>query len=90
MWPDALFANGDGRAVLKCHSTIRESLASEAMHYLGIPYDPRFKYRHQRFASVSGNGGVRRDADACGTSYLCFGHFEHFYYRREPGKRFVS
>ncbi|WP_459592103.1 protein adenylyltransferase SelO family protein, partial [Enterobacter asburiae] len=26
---------GDGRAVLR--STIRESLASEAMHYLGIP-----------------------------------------------------
>ena len=33
--PDSLFADGDGRAVLR--STIRESLASEAMHALGIP-----------------------------------------------------
>ena len=75
---------GDGRAVLR--STIRESLASEAMHLSGHSDDPRFKYRHQRFASVSGNGGVRRDADACGTKSSALWSFRTFLLSPRAGK----
>jgi uncharacterized protein YdiU (UPF0061 family) len=73
---------GDGRAVLR--STIRESLASEAMR-AGDPDDARL-------AMVTSDTPVyrerveRRDADAVAESHVRFGHFEHFYYRREPQK----
>ncbi|HBB6757193.1 TPA: YdiU family protein [Citrobacter amalonaticus] len=75
---------GDGRAVLR--STIRESLASEAMHYLGIPTT-------RALTIVTSETPVYRETVEAGAmlmrlaqSHLRFGHFEHFYYRREPEK----
>ncbi|POT57574.1 YdiU family protein [Citrobacter amalonaticus] len=75
---------GDGRAVLR--STIRESLASEAMHALGIPTT-------RALAMVTSDTPVYRETVESGAmlmrlaqSHMRFGHFEHFYYRREPEK----
>ena len=75
---------GDGRAVLR--STIRESLASEAMHYLGIPTT-------RALSVVTSDTQVYRETAEAGAmlirvaqSHMRFGHFEHFYYRREPEK----
>jgi uncharacterized protein YdiU (UPF0061 family) len=75
---------GDGRAVLR--STIRESLASEAMHYLGIPTT-------RALSVVTSDTPVYRETVEAGAmlirvaqSHMRFGHFEHFYYRREPEK----
>ncbi|WP_044177270.1 protein adenylyltransferase SelO [Phytobacter massiliensis] len=75
---------GDGRAVLR--STIRESLASEAMHYLSIPTT-------RALSIVTSDTPVYRERAEQGAmlmriaeSHLRFGHFEHFYYRREAQK----
>lgn len=75
---------GDGRAVLR--STIRESLASEAMHALGIPTT-------RALAMVTSDTPVQRETLESGAmlmrlaeSHVRFGHFEHFYYRRESEK----
>lgn len=75
---------GDGRAVLR--STIRESLASEATHALGIPTT-------RALAMVTSDTPVQRETLESGAmlmrlaeSHVRFGHFEHFYYRREPEK----
>ncbi|KEY57899.1 YdiU family protein [Serratia sp. DD3] len=73
---------GDGRAVLR--SVVREFLASEALHHLGIPTtraltivtseQPVFREQPERGAMLL------RVAE----SHIRFGHFEHFYYRRQP------
>ncbi len=75
---------GDGRAVLR--STIRECLASEAMHHLGIPTT-------RALSIVTSDTPVMRERVEQGAmmirvaeSHARFGHFEHFYYRREPEK----
>ncbi|RKR64325.1 hypothetical protein C7387_1016 [Yokenella regensburgei] len=75
---------GDGRAVLR--STIREALASEAMHGLGIPTT-------RALSIVTSDTPVYRETVEQGAmlmriaeSHVRFGHFEHFYYRREPEK----
>lgn len=75
---------GDGRAVLR--STLRESLASEAMYALGIPTT-------RALSVVTSDTPVYRETVEQGAmlmrlaeSHVRFGHFEHFYYRREPGK----
>ena len=67
---------GDGRAVLR--SSIREFLASEAMHALGIPTS--------RALCVTGSDApVRRETmetaavvTRMAPSFIRFGHFEHF------------
>ncbi|WP_409160668.1 protein adenylyltransferase SelO [Pectobacterium sp. B2J-2] len=75
---------GDGRAVLR--SVIREFLASEAMHHLGIPTT-------RALTIVTSEHPVQREQEEKGAmllrvaeSHVRFGHFEHFYYRREPEK----
>ena len=75
---------GDGRAVLR--STIREGLASEAMHALGIPTT-------RALSIVTSDTQIARETYEPGAmlmriaqSHVRFGHFEHFYYRREPEK----
>lgn len=75
---------GDGRAVLR--STLRESLASEAMQALGIPTT-------RALSVVTSDTPVYRETTEAGAmlmriaeSHVRFGHFEHFYYRREPQK----
>ncbi|MDE1187493.1 MAG: YdiU family protein [Pantoea sp.] len=75
---------GDGRAVIR--STVREFLASEALHHLGIPTT--------RALSLSiGDEPVLRETQERGAmlmriaeSHLRFGHFEHFYYGGEQEK----
>ena len=73
---------GDGRAVLR--SVVREFLASEALHYLAIPTtraltivtseEPVFREQVEHGAMLM------RIAE----SHIRFGHFEHFYYRKQP------
>lgn len=73
---------GDGRAVLR--SVIREFLASEALHHLGIPTT-------RALTIVTSNQPVFREQPEPGAmllrvaeSHVRFGHFEHFYYRKQP------
>ncbi len=74
--PTPYSRRGDGRAVLR--SSIREFLASEAMHGLGIPTtralcvtgSPTPVYREERETAAV----VTRVAP----SFVRFGHFEHF------------
>lgn len=73
---------GDGRAVLR--STIREFLASEAMHHLGIPtsraltisVSDQLVYREKPEPGAM----MMRIAE----SHLRFGHFEHAFYNHRP------
>jgi uncharacterized protein YdiU (UPF0061 family) len=75
---------GDGRAVLR--SSIREYLASEAMHGLGIPTT--------RALVVTGSAQpVRREevetaavVTRVAPSFVRFGHFEHFSARGQHGE----
>jgi uncharacterized protein YdiU (UPF0061 family) len=74
----------DGRAVLR--STIREYLASEALHHLGIPTsralclivsdEPVYREKQERAAKM-----IR----VC-QSHLRFGHFEYFHHSKQPQK----
>ncbi len=73
---------GDGRAVLR--SVVREFLASEALHYLGVPTT-------RALTIVTSNEPVYREQTERGAmlvrvapSHIRFGHFEHFYYRKQP------
>jgi uncharacterized protein YdiU (UPF0061 family) len=73
--------SGDGRAVLR--STIREYLASEAMHGLGIPTT-------RALGMITSETVVYRERQEQGAilirtapSHIRFGHFEHFYYNQQ-------
>ncbi|CAI1655096.1 Uncharacterized conserved protein [Serratia liquefaciens] len=73
---------GDGRAVLR--SAIREFLASEALYHLGIPTT-------RALTIVTSEEPVYREQPERGAmllrvaeSHVRFGHFEHFYYRKQP------
>lgn len=73
---------GDGRAVLR--SSLREYLASEAMHHLGIATT-------RALSLVSSEEPVYRERVEPGAavlraapSHLRFGHFEYFYYSGKP------
>ena len=75
---------GDGRAVLR--STIREFLASEALHHLGIPTS-------RALTIVTSDEPVYREKQERGAmllrvaeSHARFGHFEHFFYHGQPEK----
>jgi len=79
--PTPYSRHADGRAVLR--SSIREYLCSEAMHALGVPTT-------RALALVGSPQPVRREtmetaAVVCrvAPSFLRFGHFEFWYYRRE-------
>ena len=73
---------GDGRAVLR--SSIREFLASEALHALNIPSSraacvigsdtPVWREKQERAAMVL----------RLAPSHVRFGHFEYFYYTKRP------
>ncbi|WP_436278864.1 protein adenylyltransferase SelO [Solimonas aquatica] len=71
----------DGRAVIR--SSVREYLAGEALHHLGIPST-------RSLSLISARDPVRREsiehaAVICrvAPTHLRFGHFEVFYYRRQ-------
>ncbi|MBA1202393.1 YdiU family protein [Pseudomonas capeferrum] len=73
---------GDGRAVLR--SSIREFLASEALHALGIPTS-------RALCVVGSSTPVWRETREnaamllrLAQSHIRFGHFEYFYYTRQP------
>ncbi|EXU75905.1 protein adenylyltransferase SelO [Erwinia mallotivora] len=75
---------GDGRAVLR--STVREFLACEAMHALGVPTS-------RALTIVTSDEPVNRETTERGAmllrvaeSHVRFGHFEHFFYARQPEK----
>ncbi|WP_034947842.1 protein adenylyltransferase SelO [Erwinia oleae] len=75
---------GDGRAVLR--STLREFLASEAMHHLGVPTS-------RALSVIASDEPVYRETVERGAmllrvaeSHLRFGHFEHVFYARQPDK----
>jgi len=75
---------GDGRAVLR--STIREFLASEALHHSGIPTS-------RALTIVTSDEPVYRETKERGAmllrvaeSHARFGHFEHFFYNGQPEK----
>ncbi len=73
--------SGDGRAVLR--SCIREYLASEALHHLGIPTS-------RALCIVTSNTSVYRETVEKGSTllrlaktHIRFGHFEYFYYTKQ-------
>ena len=73
---------GDGRAVLR--SSIREFLASEALHALGIPTS-------RALCVIGSDTPVWREKQERGAmvlrlahSHIRFGHFEYFYYTQRP------
>lgn len=73
---------GDGRAVLR--SSIREFLASEALHALGIPSS-------RALCVIGSSTPVWRETQEraamllrLAPSHIRFGHFEYFYYTRQP------
>jgi len=77
--PTPYSRGGDGRAVLR--SSIREFLASEAMHHLGIATT-------RALAVVAGATPVQRETVEPGAiltrvarTHVRFGHFEHCYHR---------
>lgn len=72
---------GDGRAVLR--STLREYLASEALHGLGIPTSRAlclFSSHHPVQRETLENGAMM--IRVC-QSHLRFGHFEYFYHSQQ-------
>lgn len=76
--PTPYSRHADGRAVLR--STIREYLASEALHNLGIPSS-------RALALITSNEAVVRERVEKGAmmirtcpSHIRFGHFEYFYH----------
>jgi len=73
---------GDGRAVLR--SVVREFLASEALHHLGIPSSRALTIvtsAHEVYREETESGAMlMRLAE----SHVRFGHFEHFFYHRQP------
>ncbi|CNH89082.1 selenoprotein O [Yersinia intermedia] len=75
---------GDGRAVLR--SVVREFLASEALHHLGIPTSRALTIvtsEHPVYREQAERGAMLlRVAE----SHVRFGHFEHFYYRQQPAQ----
>lgn len=81
--PTPYSRHADGRAVLR--STIREYLASEALHHLNIPTS-------RALCLISSNEPVYRETlekaalmIRTAPSHLRFGHFEYFYHDREAG-----
>ena len=75
---------GDGRAVVR--SSVREFLASEAMHALGIPssralsiaisQEPVYREQTERAAMLM----------RVAPSHLRFGHIEHAFYQQQPSQ----
>ena len=81
--PTPYSRHADGRAVLR--STIREYLASEALHHLHIPTS-------RALCLISSSEPVYRETlekaalmIRTAPSHLRFGHFEYFYHDRESG-----
>ncbi|WP_158972248.1 YdiU family protein [Paraglaciecola sp. L3A3] len=82
--PTPYSRGADGRAVLR--STIREYLASEALHHLGIPSS-------RALALISSEEPVYREKQEPGAmllrtcqSHIRFGHFEYFFHSGQTEK----
>jgi uncharacterized protein YdiU (UPF0061 family) len=79
--PTPYSRSADGRAVLR--STIREYLASEALHYLGIPTS-------RALCLITSEEAVYREKVENGAmmiracqSHIRFGHFEYYYHTQQ-------
>lgn len=82
--PTLYSRNADGRAVLR--SSVREYLMSEAMFHLGIPTT-------RALGIITSEHEVQREKMEKGAivlrmspSWIRFGHFEYFFYRRKYDK----
>ncbi|MCY7295715.1 protein adenylyltransferase SelO [Alteromonas sp. a30] len=82
--PTPYSRSGDGRAVLR--STIREFLASEALHHLGIPSS-------RALCLLTSEQAVQRETQEPAAmlirvcqSHIRFGHFEYFHHSQQPEK----
>lgn len=82
--PTPYSRSGDGRAVLR--STIREFLASEALHALDIPTS-------RALCLISSQHPVQREQIEpaamlirVSQSHIRFGHFEYFHHSKQPDK----
>jgi len=82
--PTLYSRSGDGRAVLR--SSIREYLMSEAMYYLGVPTT-------RALGIISSTHDVQREKIEkasivlrFSSSWVRFGHFEYFFYKRKYDK----
>ena len=71
---------GDGRAVLR--STIREYLASEALHHLGIPTTRALAITGSAFPVMRETVETAAVLSRIAPSHIRFGSFEYFHYRR--------
>jgi serine/tyrosine/threonine adenylyltransferase len=76
---------GDGRAVLR--SSIREYLCSEAMHALGIPTSRALCLLTSSMPVWRETPETAAIVTRVASSFIRFGHFEHFAYRNSPGAR---
>ncbi len=71
---------GDGRAVLR--STIREYLASEALHHLGIPTTRALAIAGSDYPVMRETVETAAVLSRLAPTHLRFGSFEYFHYRR--------
>ncbi len=86
--PTPYSRQGDGLAVLR--SSVREFLCSEAMHHLGVPTTRALSLissgeEVMRDMFYDGNPAYETGAIVCrmAPSFIRFGNFQLFYYRRE-------
>lgn len=76
--------SGDGRAVLR--STIREYLASEYLHALGIPSSRALCLLHSESTVLRESVESAAMMIRVAPSHIRFGHFEYFYHTDERDK----
>jgi len=74
----------DGRAVLR--STVREYLASEALHHLGIPTTRALAIAGSNFPVYRESVETAAVLSRVAPTHVRFGSFEYFHYRRLPGE----
>ena len=82
---DSLYSRGaDGRAAVR--SSIREYLMSEAMHHLGIPTTRALGIIGSKTKLIRKNMEKAAVVLRLSTSWVRFGSFEYFYYRKQHTK----
>ncbi|WP_273432758.1 YdiU family protein [Chitinibacter tainanensis] len=80
--PTPYSRRGDGRAVLR--SSIREYLASEALHHLGIPTTRALALAASPQRVWRETAETAAVVSRLAPSFVRFGHFEYYFYQGEP------
>ena len=80
--PTPYSRRGDGRAVLR--SSLREYLASEAMHALGVPTTRALALVHSPLTVYRERPETAAIVTRTAPSFVRFGHFEHFAHHGMP------